>query len=53
MLAKILENLNGQYGTEYNVLMVGSLLSMLPIIAVYIAAQTQMKQGITVGGVKG
>ena len=52
-LTLALNTLNGQYGTEYNVLMAGSLLSMLPIIAVYIAAQTQMKQGITVGGVKG
>ena len=48
-----LKTLNGQYGTEYNVLMAGSLISMIPIILVYIAAQTQMKQGITLGGVKG
>jgi multiple sugar transport system permease protein len=52
-LTLALNSLNGQYGTEYNVLMAGCLISMLPIIIVYIAAQTQMKQGITVGGVKG
>lgn len=52
-LTLALNSLNGQYGTEYNVLMAGSLISMLPIIIVYIVAQTQMKQGITVGGVKG
>lgn len=48
-----LNTLNGQYGTEYNVLMAGCLISMIPIIVVYIIAQTQMKQGITAGGVKG
>ncbi len=52
-LTLALNSLNGQYGTEYNVLMAGSLISMIPIILVYIVAQTQMKQGITVGGVKG
>lgn len=52
-LTLALNTLNGQYDTEYNVLMAGSLISMVPIIIIYIIAQTQMKQGITVGGVKG
>ena len=52
-LTLALNTLNGQYGTEYNVLMAGCLISMIPIIVVYIIAQTQMKQGITAGGVKG
>lgn len=52
-LTLALNTLNGQYATEYNVLMAGSLLSMIPIIIVYIVAQTKMKQGITLGGVKG
>lgn len=52
-LTLALNSLNGQYGTEYNVLMAGSLMSMIPIIIVYAIAQTQMKQGITLGGVKG
>ena len=52
-LTLALNTLNGQYDTEYNVLMAGSLISMIPIIIIYIIAQTQMKQGITVGGVKG
>ena len=34
-----LSTLNGQYGTEYNVLMAGSLISMIPIILIYILAQ--------------
>ena len=52
-LTLALNTLNGQYGTEYNVLMAGCLISMIPIIVVYIIAQTQMKRGITAGGVKG
>ncbi len=52
-LTLALNSLNGQYGTEYNVLMAGSLISVIPIIIVYVFAQTKMKQGITLGGVKG
>lgn len=48
-----LNTLNGQYATEYNVLMAGSLISMIPIIIVYIGANSRMKTGIMVGGVKG
>lgn len=48
-----LNQLNGQYGTEYNVLMAGSLISMIPIILVYIGAQKYFKQGLMSGGVKG
>lgn len=48
-----LNQLNGQFATEYNVLMAGSLISMLPIILVYIGAQKYFKQGLMAGGVKG
>ena len=48
-----LNSLNGKYATEYNVLMAGSLISMIPIIIVYIGANSRMKSGIMVGGVKG
>lgn len=48
-----LNQLNGQYATEYNVLMAGSLLSMLPIIIVYICAQKYFKNGLMAGGIKG
>lgn len=48
-----LNSLNGQYATEYNILMAGSLISMIPIICVYIGANSRMKTGIMVGGVKG
>ena len=48
-----LSTLNGQYSTEYNVLMAGSLISMIPIIIIYIAAQKQFKAGLMAGGIKG
>ena len=48
-----LSTLNGQYSTEYNVLMAGSLISMIPIIIIYIAAQKQFKSGLMAGGIQG
>lgn len=51
-LTLALSQLNGQYASWYNVLMAGSLLSMLPILAVYVAAQKWFKGGLQVGGLK-
>ena len=48
-----LPTLNGQYATEYNVLMAGSLISMVPIIVIYMIAQKQFKSGMMAGGIKG
>ena len=48
-----LSTLNGQYNTEYNVLMAGSLISMIPIIVIYLCAQKQFKNGLMAGGIKG
>ena len=48
-----LSTLNGQYSTEYNVLMAGSLISMIPIIIIYLCAQKQFKNGLMAGGIKG
>ena len=48
-----LSTLNGQYNTEYNVLMAGSLIAMIPIIIIYIIAQKQFKDGMMAGGIKG
>ena len=48
-----LSTLNGQYSTEYNVLMAGSLFSMVPIILVYIFAQKYFENGMMAGGIKG
>lgn len=48
-----LSTLNGQYATEYNVLMAGSLISMVPIILIYIFAQKYFQNGMMAGGIKG
>mgnify|MGYP004471888705 CR=1 FL=1 len=52
-LRAILNSLNGQYRTGYNILMAGSLLSMIPIIIIYTLAQKYFKEGLMAGGVKG
>lgn len=48
-----LSTLNGQFATEYNVLMAGSLISMVPIILIYIFAQKYFQNGMMAGGIKG
>jgi len=48
-----LSKLSGQYATDYNTLMAGSLISIVPIVAVFLAAQKHFKAGLQVGGVKG
>lgn len=52
-LSIALSTLNGQYNTEYNVLMAGSLISMIPILLLYIFAQKYFKNGLMAGGIKG
>ncbi len=51
-LTLALNQLNGQYSSWFNVLMAGSLLSMIPIIIVYIAAQRWFRAGLQLGGLK-
>ena len=51
-LPVLLSKLNAQYGTEYNTLMAGSLISMTPILIVYIFAQKYFIRGIQEGGIK-
>ncbi|MCY1714374.1 carbohydrate ABC transporter permease [Caproiciproducens galactitolivorans] len=52
-LPLILNSMQGQYSNQYNLMMAGSLLSIIPILIVYICAQKYFKEGLTVGGVKG
>jgi multiple sugar transport system permease protein len=52
-LPLLLSTLSGQYKNQYNLMMAGSLISILPILIVYICAQKYFKEGLTVGGVKG
>ncbi|MDD3123524.1 MAG: carbohydrate ABC transporter permease [Candidatus Izemoplasmatales bacterium] len=51
-LPVLLSKLNAQYATEYNTLMAGSLISMIPILLVYAFAQKYFIQGIQEGGIK-
>jgi multiple sugar transport system permease protein len=51
-LPVLLSKLNTQYDTEYNTLMAGSLVSMMPILLVYMFAQKYFIQGIQEGGIK-
>lgn len=52
-LPLILNALETQYGREYNTLMAGSLVSIIPILIIYIFAQKQFQSGLQVGGIKG
>lgn len=45
--------LRGAEGAEYGVLMAGSVIAMLPIIALFIFAQKHIVAGLTGGAVKG
>lgn len=52
-LTIILSTLSGQYKNQYNLMMAGALVSIIPILIVYICAQKYFKEGLAVGGVKG
>jgi ABC-type sugar transport system, permease component len=52
-LPLILNSMQGQYSNQYNLMMAGSLVSIIPILIVYVCAQKYFKEGLTVGGVKG
>ncbi|MGE5586542.1 MAG: carbohydrate ABC transporter permease [Bacillota bacterium] len=51
-LTLALNNLNARWGEHWEMLMAGNLVSMVPIIIVYLAAQKYFETGITVGGLK-
>jgi multiple sugar transport system permease protein len=48
-----LASLQGQYQTDYPILMAGALLASLPIIAIFTLLQRQFIQGIATTGIKG
>ena len=48
-----LSMLNGQYERNFGVQMAGSLISIIPVVLIYLAAQSTMKDGLTLGGIKG
>ncbi|NLC96754.1 MAG: carbohydrate ABC transporter permease [Erysipelotrichaceae bacterium] len=48
-----LATLQGEFATDYGVLMAGASLAAIPIIVIFIAFQKSFTQGITIGAVKG
>ena len=48
-----LANLQGRYVTAWNLVMAGSTISVIPIIALYAIAQKYVIQGFTLSGIKG
>lgn len=51
-LQVVLGNMNGMYKNNEHVLMAGAVLTILPILAVYLASQRYVDQGISLGGLK-
>ncbi|MCL2034373.1 MAG: carbohydrate ABC transporter permease [Oscillospiraceae bacterium] len=49
----ILSGLSGQYQNQFNLMMAGALVSIIPILILYVCVQGQFKEGMTVGSVKG
>ncbi len=48
-----LSQLHGRYTTEWNLVMAGSTVSVIPIVALYLFAQKYVIQGVALSGVKG
>ena len=51
-LQVVLGNMNGMYKNNEHVLMAGALLTILPILVVYLISQRYVDQGISLGGLK-
>lgn len=51
-LQVVLGNMNGMYKNNEHVLMAGAVLTILPILVVYLASQRYVDQGISLGGLK-
>jgi multiple sugar transport system permease protein len=48
-----LQAFQGQYGTEWHLLMAAALLMLVPILVVFVAGQRLFLRGLLLGGVKG
>jgi multiple sugar transport system permease protein len=51
-LQVILANMNGMYKSNEHVIMAGAVLTVLPILAVYLISQSRVDSGIALGGLK-
>lgn len=48
-----LATLHGRYTTEWNMVMAGAVLNVVPMIIVYLLAQKEFVKGVTLSGIKG
>jgi multiple sugar transport system permease protein len=48
-----LSNLHGQYTTQWNVVLAGATISVVPILVVYLVAQKHIVRGVALSGLKG
>lgn len=48
-----LATLQGRYLTEWNMVMAGAVLNVLPMIVIYLLAQKEFVKGVTMSGIKG
>lgn len=48
-----LSQLHGRFATEWNLVMAGSTISVIPIVALYLFAQKYVIQGVALSGLKG
>ncbi len=51
-LQVVLGNMNGMYKNNEHVLMAGAVLTILPILVIYLVSQRYVDQGISLGGLK-
>ncbi len=51
-LQVVLGNMNGMYKNNEHVLMAGAVLTILPVLTVYLISQRYVDQGISLGGLK-
>jgi len=49
----MLRRFQGEYTTEYNLLMAGALIALVPVVIVFLSAQRYFRAGIRLGAVKG
>jgi multiple sugar transport system permease protein len=48
-----LASMSGRWHTDWNALMAGTLVTVLPMLMVYLFAQKYIIKGITLTGIKG
>lgn len=51
-LQVVLGNMNGMYKNNEHVLMAGAILTIIPVLAVYLVSQHKVDAGIAIGGLK-